>query len=433
MSLSLWQQCLIQLQNNLSIHEFSMWILPLQAELSKKNELALYAPNQVVLDWVRNHYINKIKKLLLHFCGTKAPLLCFKVGSKSPNMTVLKKVLYYNSYINPKHTFDNFIADQSNRLALVAARTVADNPGLIYNPLFIYGPTGLGKTHLLHAVGNSLRQSNTKVVYIHAELFVKSMVKALKNNLIDEFKSYLRSVDTMIIDDIQFFANKARSQEELFHTFNALLEENKQIIITSNRYPQKITGLEDRLKSRFSWGLIVAIEHKLKIDTCVTFLIKKADDKHICLLGEVAVFMANQLNANISELEGALNLVIAHAKFTDSVITIDLVREALRDYLNLSKKLVTINNIQITVAEYYKIKVTDLFSKRRFRSVSRPRQMAMALSKLLTNHSLLEIGDFFGERDHTTVLYACRKIDQLRKENGNMQEDFYNLIKILSS
>lgn len=300
--------------------------------------------------------------------------------------------------------------------------------------MFLYGGTGLGKTHLLHAVGNGImaRKPNAKVVYMHSERFVQDMVKALQNNAIEEFKRYYRSVDALLIDDIQFFANKERSQEEFFHTFNALLEGNQQIILTSDRYPKEINGVEDRLKSRFGWGLTVAIEPP-ELETRVAILMKKADENDIRLPGEVAFFIAKRLRSNVRELEGALNRVIANANLTGRAITIDFVREALRDLLALQEKLVTIDNIQKTVAEYYKIKVADLLSKRRSRSVARPRQMAMALAKELTNHSLPEIGDAFGGRDHTTVLHACRKIEQLREESHDIKEDFSNLIRTLSS
>ncbi len=466
MSLSLWQQCLARLQDELPATEFSMWIRPLQAELSD-NTLALYAPNRFVLDWVRDKYLNNINGLLNDFCGIDAPLLRFEVGSKpvvkTINVPIMEAAvssgnprpepvrqsaptrpswdkspaqpeLSYRSNVNPKHTFDNFVEGKSNQLARAAARQVADNPGGAYNPLFLYGGTGLGKTHLLHAVGNGImaRKANAKVVYMHSERFVQDMVKALQNNAIEEFKRYYRSVDALLIDDIQFFANKERSQEEFFHTFNALLEGNQQIILTSDRYPKEINGVEDRLKSRFGWGLTVAIEPP-ELETRVAILMKKADENDIRLPGEVAFFIAKRLRSNVRELEGALNRVIANANFTGRAITIDFVREALRDLLALQEKLVTIDNIQKTVAEYYKIKVADLLSKRRSRSVARPRQMAMAMAKELTNHSLPEIGDAFGGRDHTTVLHACRKIEQLREESHDIKEDFSNLIRTLSS
>nr|WP_218113535.1 MULTISPECIES: chromosomal replication initiator protein DnaA [unclassified Vibrio] len=466
-------QCLQQLQEELPATEFSMWVRPLQAELND-NTLTLFAPNRFVLDWVRDKYLNSINRLLQEYCGNDIPHLHFEVGSKrvvapkpatpaptrtrtaadvaaessAPAQLQARKPVHntwrdeepvavdinHRSNVNPKHKFNNFVEGKSNQLGLAAARQVADNPGAAYNPLFLYGGTGLGKTHLLHAVGNAIvdGKPNAKVVYMHSERFVQDMVKALQNNAIEEFKRYYRSVDALLIDDIQFFANKERSQEEFFHTFNALLEGNQQIILTSDRYPKEINGVEDRLKSRFGWGLTVAIEPP-ELETRVAILMKKAEDHQIHLADEVAFFIAKRLRSNVRELEGALNRVIANANFTGRPITIDFVREALRDLLALQEKLVTIDNIQKTVAEYYKIKVADLLSKRRSRSVARPRQLAMALAKELTNHSLPEIGDAFGGRDHTTVLHACRKIAQLREESHDIKEDYSNLIRTLSS
>ncbi len=464
MSSSLWLQCLQRLQEELPATEFNMWIRPLQAELND-NTLTLFAPNRFVLDWVQDRYLNNINHLLKEFCGVDIPHLRFEIGNKpvtaSPasqktqadvaaessapaqlqarqpqkwdNQSESIKV-NHRSNVNHKHKFNNFVEGKSNQLGLAAARQVAGNPGAAYNPLFLYGGTGLGKTHLLHAVGNAIvdNKPDAKVVYMHSERFVQDMVKALQNNAIEEFKRYYRSVDALLIDDIQFFANKERSQEEFFHTFNALLEGNQQIILTSDRYPKEINGVEDRLKSRFGWGLTVAIEPP-ELETRVAILMKKAEDHQIHLADEVAFFIAKRLRSNVRELEGALNRVIANANFTGRPITIDFVREALRDLLALQEKLVTIDNIQKTVAEYYKIKVADLLSKRRSRSVARPRQLAMALAKELTNHSLPEIGDAFGGRDHTTVLHACRKIEQLREESHDIKEDYSNLIRTLSS
>ena len=469
MSSSLWLQCLQRLQEELPSAEFSMWVKPLQAELND-NTLTLFAPNRFVLDWVRDKYLNSINSLLNEFCGSDVPTLRFEVGSKRASVAAAPKRtaadvaasmsapaqlqarqslhkpwesqsseaapadLNHRSNVNPKHKFTNFVEGKSNQLGLAAARQVSDNPGTAYNPLFLYGGTGLGKTHLLQAVGNAIleRKPDAKVVYMHSERFVQDMVKALQNNAIEEFKRYYRSVDALLIDDIQFFANKERSQEEFFHTFNALLEGNQQIILTSDKYPREINGVEDRLKSRFGWGLTVAIEPP-ELETRVAILMKKAEDHQIHLADEVAFFIAKRLRSNVRELEGALNRVIANANFTGRAITIDFVREALRDLLALQEKLVTIDNIQKTVAEYYKIKMSDLLSKRRSRSVARPRQLAMALSKELTNHSLPEIGDAFGGRDHTTVLHACRKIAQLREESHDIKEDYSNLIRTLSS
>ena len=475
--MSLWNRCLDRLQQDLPTQQFSMWIRPLQVQ-QDDTSVTLYAPNRFVLDWVRDKYHGKITELFQEFCGNEAPNLILDVGnavgavapvqaanqvraqvngaskttsqqnvsepsidaSKSHTTMGNKKPIpapaeeEHKSNINTTYKFDNFVEGKSNQLARAAATQVADNPGGAYNPLFIYGGTGLGKTHLLHAVGNGIiaRKKNATVVYMHSERFVQDMVKALQNNAIEDFKRYYRSVDALLIDDIQFFANKERSQEEFFHTFNALLEGNQQIILTSDRYPKEIDGVEDRLKSRFGWGLTIAIEPP-ELETRVAILMRKAMENKIHLPDEVAFFIAKRLRSNVRELEGALNRVIANANFTGRPITIDFVREALRDLLALQEKLVTIDNIQKTVAEYYKIKIADILSKRRSRSVARPRQMAMALSKELTNHSLPEIGDAFGGRDHTTVLHACRKIVQLREESHDIKEDYQNLIRTLSS
>ncbi|VFP87285.1 chromosomal replication initiator protein DnaA [Candidatus Erwinia haradaeae] len=463
MSLILWQQCLTCLQDELPATEFSMWIRPLQAELND-NTLALYAPNRFVLDWVRDKYLSNINALLNNFGGVNVPFIRFEVGRKPTPKIIRESSIsdremiraktgkflisscsswdtcatlsrcFNRSNLNMKHNFDNFVEGKSNQLARAAAYQVASNPGGLYNPLFLYGGTGLGKTHLLHAVGNSIisSKSNSEVVYMHSERFVQNMVKALQNNEIEEFKRYYRSVKALLIDDIQFFANKERSQEEFFHTFNALLEGNQQVILTSDRYPKDINGVEDRLTSRFGWGLTVAIDPP-ELETRIAILMKKANENNISLPVEVACFIAKKLRSNVRELEGALNRVIANARLMQRSITIDFVREALRDLLALEDKLVTIDTIQKTVAQYYQIQVGDLLSKRRSRSVARPRQMAMAMAKELTNHSLPEIGDAFGGRDHTTVLHACRKIEQLNEESLDIQEDFSNLIRTLSS
>jgi chromosomal replication initiator protein len=456
---SVWQNCLQALQAELPAQHFSMWIRPLQAD-SSSDSLILYAPNRFVLDWVREKYLNRILELIQDYCGDDAPRLKFDVGNSQqqtkrppgnshlpqPEPSVQNAApaqrevaepapkSIVRSNVRANYTFTNFVEGKSNQLARAAASQVADNPGTAYNPLFIYGGTGLGKTHLLHAVGNGIlaKKPDAKVIYMHSERFVQDMVKALQNNAIEEFKRYYRSVDALLIDDIQFFANKERSQEEFFHTFNALLEGNQQIILTSDRYPKEIDGVEDRLKSRFGWGLTIAIEPP-ELETRVAILMRKAQENQIRLPEEVAFFVAKRLRSNVRELEGALNRVIANANFTGRPITIDFVREALRDLLALQDKLVTIENIQKTVAEYYKIRIADLLSKRRSRSVARPRQMAMALSKELTNHSLPEIGDAFGGRDHTTVLHACRKIESLKEETHEIKEDFQNLIRTLSS
>ena len=448
---AIWQDCISQLQEVLPTTEFNLWIRPLQVEMVE-NKLYIYAPNRFVLDWVKNKYLTTISQLLNKLLDNDSLKLSLEVGStlseenkseinqsKSdivPSWKITKESNNHTYYsgINHKHTFNSFVEGKSNQLAVAAAKQVAENPGKAYNPLFLYGSTGLGKTHLLHAVGNEIMavKANAKVVYMHSERFVQDMVKALQNNAIEEFKNYYRSVDALLIDDIQFFANKERSQEEFFHTFNALLEGNQQIILTSDRYPKEIDGVEDRLKSRFGWGLTIAIEPP-ELETRVAILMKKAEGNKIKLPEEVAFFIAKRLRSNVRELEGALNRVIANANFTGKSITIDFVKDALKDLLALQEKLITIENIQKTVAEYYKIKVSDLLSKRRSRSVARPRQVAMALAKELTNKSLPEIGDGFGGRDHTTVLHACRKIAELKEESNDIKEDYSNLIRTLST
>lgn len=464
MNVQIWQACLERLQQELPAQQYGMWLRPLVADLDNNN-LTLYAPNRFVLDWVRDKYLGMISDLLTEFSSSSPlnlkmdvvtnrtqPVQQGQTPSPRPQLTPQEpkveptpgpapviaeepvKPAVNKSNINLSYQFDNFVEGKSNQLARAAAQQVADNPGGSYNPLFIYGGTGLGKTHLLHAVGNGImnKKKNANVVYMHSERFVQDMVKALQNNAIEEFKRYYRSVDALLIDDIQFFANKERSQEEFFHTFNALLEDNQQVILTSDRYPKEISGVDDRLKSRFGWGLTIIIEPP-ELETRVAILMKKAMENRVNLPNEVAFFIAKRMRTNVRELEGALNRVIANANFTGRPITIEFVREALRDLLALQDKLVTIDNIQKTTAEYYKIKVSDLLSKRRSRSVARPRQIAMALAKELTNHSLPEIGDAFGGRDHTTVLHACRKVKELKEESHSIKEDFQNLIRTLSS
>ncbi|MEN0037381.1 MAG: chromosomal replication initiator protein DnaA [Cellvibrio sp.] len=342
--------------------------------------------------------------------------------------------LKHSNYLNLSSTFATFVEGKSNQLGLAAARQVAENPGGAYNPLFIYGGVGLGKTHLMQAVGNAMvaRNPNAKVVYLHSERFVADMVKALQLNAINDFKRYYRSMDALLIDDIQFFAGKERSQEEFFHTFNSLLEGGRQIILTCDRFPKEINGLEERLKSRFGWGLTVAVEPP-ELETRVAILMKKAEQVNIDLPHEAAFFIAQRIRANVRDLEGALKRVIASANFTGRSIDVELVREALKDLLALQDKQVGIDNIQRVVCEYYKIKMNDMISKRRSRSVARPRQVAMALAKELTNHSLPEIGEAFGGRDHTTVLHACRKIKELQEETADIREDMKNLLRSLTT
>ncbi|WP_111979027.1 chromosomal replication initiator protein DnaA [Algibacillus agarilyticus] len=473
---SLWQSCQNQMQQDLPAQEFNTWIRPLQSQ-ENPSVITLFAPNRFVRDWVLDKYSDSINSIISQLVQGTPPNLRVEVGSKpdantrpvaAPKLEMGSKIpasqplqpqtgyshapavhvpkttsltpaqsdlgLQLKSNIRENYTFDNFVEGKSNQLARAAACQVADNPGISYNPLFLYGGVGLGKTHLLHAVGNEIiaRNPDAKVIYMHSERFVQDMVKALQNNAIESFKKHYRSVNALLIDDIQFFAKKERSQEEFFHTFNALLEGNQQIIMTSDRYPKEIDGVEDRLKSRFGWGLTIAIEPP-ELETRVAILMKKAQEAKVSLPHEVAFFIAKRLRSHVRELEGALNRVVAHANFTGKAITIEFVKEALRDLLALQEKLVTIDNIQRTVAEYYKIKIADILSKRRSRSVARPRQVAMALAKELTSHSLPEIGDAFGGRDHTTVLHACRKINELREENLDIKEDYSNLVRTLSS
>jgi chromosomal replication initiator protein len=335
--------------------------------------------------------------------------------------------------INPDSTFTTFVEGKSNHFAKAAAMQVADNPGKAYNPLFIYGGVGLGKTHLMHAIGHVIRERNPdgRVAYVHSERFVDDMVRALRHNTMNDFKNSYRSLSALLIDDIQFFAGKDRSQEEFFHTFNALLEGQSQIIITCDRYPKEIEGLEERLKSRFGWGLTVAIEAP-ELETCVAILISKAQAAGVVLPEEVAFFIAKRIRSNVRELEGALKRVIANSRFTGRPITLEFTKEALKDLLTLQAKLITIENIQKTVADYYKVRVADLLSKRRSRSIARPRQVAMALAKELTTHSLPEIGDAFGGRDHTTVLHACGRIRDLRVAEQRVGEDYLNLLRTLT-
>lgn len=454
-SLSLWQQCVQALQDKLTPQQFNTWIHPLQVTFSDDG-ICLLAPNRFVLNWVKESYLTSIEGLLQQFSGGAAPKVTLQIGSKTSQPMPPPASMQHSAAqaaaapshapapvfsmgsltnnLNPNFVFDNFVEGKSNQLARAASTQVAENPGKAYNPLFIYGGVGLGKTHLMHAVGNLIleHRPTAKVLYTHSERFVADMVKALQSNMISEFKSFYRSLDVLMIDDIQFFAGKERSQEEFFHTFNALLEGQQQVILTSDRYPKEITGVEERLKSRFGWGLTVAIEPP-ELETRVAILMSKAESVGMDLPHEVAFFIAKRIRSNVRELEGALKRVMANANFTGSAITIDFVRESLKDLLALQDKLVTIENIQKTTAEYFNIKVADLLSKRRSRSVARPRQMAMSLAKELTNHSLPEIGDAFGGRDHTTVLHACRTIKGMLDTDVDIQEDWTNLLRTLSS
>lgn len=456
---TLWDKCLNYLRDEIPAQKFNTWLRPLHAEINN-NTLILLAPNQFVLDWVNEHFLVKIMDTLRELCEGEPPVVKLRIGTKSSdgdegsrgavgqsvmhishassqtqaNSSSKKAYTPHQSNLNPTFRFDNFVEGKSNQLARAAAMQVAENPGQAYNPLFLYGGVGLGKTHLSQAMGNYIleKNPNAKVLYLHSERFVADMIKALQHNAMNEFKKFYRSVNCLLIDDIQFFAKKERSQEEFFHTFNALLESNQQIVLTCDRYPKEIAGLEERLQSRFGWGLTIAVEPP-ELETRVAILLAKAEQSKVNISNDVAFFIAKHIQSNVRELEGALKRVIANAHFTRRDITVDFVREALKDLLTLQAKLVTIENIQRTVAEHYKIKVADLLSKRRNRSVTRPRQMAMALAKELTTHSLPEIGDAFGGRDHTTVLHACRKVKELLDEHLDLQEDKKNLIRILSA
>ncbi|QBQ53782.1 chromosomal replication initiator protein DnaA [Nitrosococcus wardiae] len=450
MPFSLWEHCLNHLEGELDLQEFNTYIRPLQA-IQQDSNLRLYAPNQFVVDWVQDCAENRINALLSHYSDGRIEKAILEVGSCNPQPPASPPVPELpseavltsssrdidripESRLNKNYTFDNFVEGKSNQLPRAASYQVAENPGSAYNPLFIYGGVGLGKTHLMHAVGNYIRarSPHARVAYLHSEQFVAEMIRALQLNAINEFKGRYRSVDVLLIDDIQFFAGKERSQEEFFYTFNTLLEVQHQIILTCDRFPKEVNGLEERLKSRFGWGLTVAVEPP-ELETRVAILMNKASVESVALSDDVAFFLGRLIYSNVRELEGALRRVIAYSRFTRRPITMELTREALKDLLALQEKLVTIENIQKTVAEYYKIRVSDLPSKRRSRAIARPRQIAMSLSKELTDHSLTEIGKSFGGRDHTTVLHACRKIDELKSSDRRVAEDYQNLLKRLST
>jgi chromosomal replication initiator protein len=437
-SASLWSRCLGALEHELPEQQFNTWVRPLQA-VEGAGGLRLLAPNRFVVDWVRSNLLERIEAFLRADGGGSVTL---EIGSRplAPGMAPPDAVAAplpppapLGVRLNSNFTFDSFIEGKSNHFAKAAAVQVAENPGSAYNPLFIYGGVGLGKTHLMHAIGHLIRERNpqARIAYVHSERFVGDMVRALQHNQINEFKNTYRSLHALLIDDIQFFAGKERSQEEFFHTFNALLEGQNQVILTCDRYPKEVEGLEERLKSRFGWGLTVAIEPP-ELETCVAILIGKAQAVGVVLPEEVAFFIAKCIRSNVRELEGALRRVIANARFTGRAINLEFAREALKDLLTLQARMVTVENIQKTVADYYKLRIADLLSKRRSRSVARPRQVAMALAKELTTHSLPEIGDAFGGRDHTTVMHACKRIKELRECEPRVQEDFSNLLRTLA-
>jgi chromosomal replication initiator protein len=431
--LEFWNKCSEKLENKLSQEDFNTWIRPLKGNLNK-NILEIVAPNDFILKYVESNLSDEIMQMI-------------KIQSKKDISLVFKtltKETFVDKYRNNKksedtklvqsYIFDTFVEGKSNHVALAASKQVASNPKGDYNPLFIYGGVGLGKTHLMHAVGNEIlkNEPNKRIVYVHSEKFVSDMVKALQLGAMNEFKSFYRNADALLIDDIQFFAGKEQSQEEFFHTFNALLDRNNQMILTCDKYPKEIDGLEERLKSRLGWGLPVIIDPP-ELETRAAVLLQKASSMGVSLPNDCAIYIAQRIRSNIRELEGALKRVVANAKFTNQHIDLALVKDALKDLFVISAKMVSIENIQKTVAEYYNIKLSDLLSKRRSRSITRPRQLAMALTKELTRHSLPEIGEAFNGRDHTTVLHACKKIAELRKESPSHEEDYRNLTRALTN
>ena len=447
MATSLWSGCLRQLQTDLSEQDFNTWIRPLQA-VEFDRTLRLLAPNRFVVDWVAEKCLVRIREVVKRDPGSADMDIVLQVGTREsrtlvPTPTPAQGVQgspepakgpVLVSKLNPGYTFERFVEGKSNQLARAAAMQVARNPGTSFNPLFIYGGVGLGKTHLMQSIGNLMITLNptAKVAYIHSEQFVQDMVSALRHNTINDFKRAYRSLDALLIDDIQFFAGKDHSQEEFFHTFNALLEGQRQVVLTCDRYPKEVNGLEERLKSRFGWGLTVAVEPP-EMETSAAILISKAAANGVQLPEDVAFFIAQRIRSNVRELEGALRRVMANSAFMGKPIDVEFARDALRDLLALQERLVTIDNIQKTVAEYFKIRLADVLSKRRSRSIARPRQIAMSLAKELTTHSLPEIGDAFGGRDHTTVLHACRRVESLRQTDLRVREDYQNLLRTLTN
>ncbi|MDA7729906.1 chromosomal replication initiator protein DnaA [Gammaproteobacteria bacterium] len=433
MDLDFWNKCTEKLENRLTQEDFNTWIRPLKGSLVD-NTLELVAPNDFILNYVEKNLSTEITGLVKQQ-SKKDISLVFKTLTKETFVDKYKKNNQNdNSKLVQSYVFDSFVEGKSNHLALAAAKQVASNPKGDYNPLFIYGGVGLGKTHLMHAVGNEILQNSPdkRIVYVHSEKFVSDMVKALQLGAMNEFKSFYRNADALLIDDIQFFAGKEQSQEEFFHTFNALLDRNNQMILTCDKYPKEIDGLEERLKSRLGWGLPVVIDPP-ELETRAAVLLSKASSMGVELPNDCAIYIAQRIRSNIRELEGALKRVAANSRFTNQPIDLSLVKDALKDLFVISAKMVSIENIQKTVSEYYNIKLSDLLSKRRSRSITRPRQLAMALTKELTNHSLPEIGEAFNGRDHTTVLHACKKIAELRKENPSQEEDYRNLTRALTN
>jgi chromosomal replication initiator protein len=439
---NLWDACLRRLEQELPAQQFNTWIRPLAPETAGDDDtLILNAPNRFVLELVRERFAARIEKLAAETSGRECGLrLQLARGLESvsrapavqPRPAPEPASPLERGRLNRTFTFDSFVTGKANQLARAAAIQVAENPGISYNPLFIYGGVGLGKTHLLQAIGNALAEHKpgARIRYSHAEQYVTDVVRAYQQKSFDEFKRYYHSLDLLLIDDIQFFSNKGRTQEEFFYAFNALVEAHKQIVITCDTYPKEIAGMEERLISRFGWGLTVAIEPP-ELEMRVAIVLKKAEAEAVELSEDIAFFIAKHIRSNVRELEGALKKVLAFARFNGRELSLDLAKEALRDILNVASRQVSVEGIQKTVAEYFKIKVSDMHSKRRSRNVARPRQVAMALAKDLTQMSLPEIGEAFGNRDHTTVLHACRKIASLRKQDTSLNRDYLVLEQVL--
>lgn len=450
MSSPLWEKCLSHLEGDLSAQQLNTWLRPLQA-IETNDSLRLLAPNPYVQQWVQEQLETQINSLLTGMTQGLIQKVAIEVGTRDTiaaakprtenrepapvKINEAEPLPSLGSPMNPLFTFDSYVEGKSNQIARAASLHVAEAPGTSgYNPLFLYGGTGLGKTHLMLAVGNKIKQNNPKarVIYLSSERFVQDMITALRNNAIDQFKAHYRSADALLIDDIQFFAKKERSQEEFFYTFNSLLEGQRQIILTCDRFPKEVENLDERLQSRLGWGLTVAIEPP-ELETRVAILIQKAQQNLVTLPDDVAFFIAKRIKSNVRDLEGALQRVMAFARFTNQPLSIEMAQDALKDLLALHQKLVTLESIQKTAAEYFKVRVSDLLAKKRTRSIARPRQIAMALAKELTSHSLPEIGEAFGGRDHTTVLHACRKVAELRESDSRVAEDYRNLLRTLSS
>jgi len=437
---SFWNHCLLHFEKSLPAQQYKTWIQPLHARLDQQT-VVVSAPNRFVLEWVKDKFVSEIERLSSEYLRKPTPVVLTlsenvagETSRPAPEAEIPapKPKIREQSRLNPSFTFDSFVTGKANQLARAAALQVAEHPGVAYNPLFVYGGVGLGKTHLIQAIGNRLHELNpsAKVRYIHAEQYVSDVVRAYQHKAFDGFKKYYHSLDLLLIDDIQFFSGKNRTQEEFFYAFNALIEAHKQVIITCDTYPKEIAGIEDRLISRFGWGLTVAIEPP-ELEMRVAILLKKAEAERISLPEDIAFFVATHIQSNVRELEGGLKRVLAYAKFANAKLSVDLAREALKDLLAVQVRQVSVENIQRIVADYYKIKVSEMYSKKRSRTVARPRQVAMTLAKELTHLSLPDIGDAFGGRDHTTVLHACRKIADLRARNAEITRDFDALLQTL--